>query len=324
MPPVHPFEQHRQLRRGQHRDAVRGRRPGEPAPLQTLGMEHETLTIPPQQLDQIATLAPEGVHRTAKRILAQPLLYQRGQPVEALAHVRDPGRQIHPDTARRPDQANPASTVLSTRASMGGARRMRCPAGPTTSTTPGPSGSECGTMGAPATSTGMNAGPGNGNASLATPSRSSVRRQRYTNDVHTRCRRATSNTLAPGIIASDTIRALSSSLNRRRGSGPTISIIRVAMMPHRCLPQCRTCGLRITSSARRRRPDAYDAPTAYGSHKTLYNRWKRWAEAGVFTRMMEGLAAKGAEPKTVMIDATYLKAHRTASSLRVKKGILAA
>jgi hypothetical protein len=40
--------------------------------------------------------------------------------------------------------------------------------------------------------------------------------------------------------------------------------------------------------------------------------------------MMEGLAAKGAEPKTVMIDATYLKAHRTASSLRVKKGILAA
>ncbi|WP_298089721.1 IS5 family transposase [uncultured Sphingomonas sp.] len=65
-----------------------------------------------------------------------------------------------------------------------------------------------------------------------------------------------------------------------------------------------------------------DAPTAYGSHKTLYNRWKRWGEAGVFTRMMEGLAAKGAEPKTVMIDATYLKAHRTASSLRVKKGNL--
>ena len=67
-----------------------------------------------------------------------------------------------------------------------------------------------------------------------------------------------------------------------------------------------------------------DAPTAYGSHKTLYNRWKRWDEAGVFTRMMEGLAAAGAEPKTVMIDATYLKAHRTASSLRVKKGISAA
>jgi transposase len=63
-----------------------------------------------------------------------------------------------------------------------------------------------------------------------------------------------------------------------------------------------------------------DAPKDYGPHKTLYNRWKRWS-AGVFTRMMEGLAAADAEPKTVMIDATYLKAHRTASSLRVKKGI---
>ena len=67
-----------------------------------------------------------------------------------------------------------------------------------------------------------------------------------------------------------------------------------------------------------------DAPSAYGPHKTLYNRWKRWGERGVFTRMMEELAAVDAEPKTVMIDATYLKARRTASSLRVKKGISAA
>ncbi|MGY2737290.1 hypothetical protein ACVWYO_005023 [Sphingomonas sp. UYP23] len=42
---------------------------------------------------------------------------------------------------------------------------------------------------------------------------------------------------------------------------------------------------------------------------------------GVFLRMMEGLAAADADPKTVMIDATYLKAHRTGSSLRVKRGI---
>jgi hypothetical protein len=35
--------------------------------------------------------------------------------------------------------------------------------------------------------------------------------------------------------------------------------------------------------------------------------------------MMEGLASKGTEQKTIMIDATYLKAHRTASSLRAKK-----
>lgn len=64
-----------------------------------------------------------------------------------------------------------------------------------------------------------------------------------------------------------------------------------------------------------------DAPREYGPHKPLYNSWKRWGELGVFTRMMEGLSAQKAEPQTVMINATYLKAHRTASSLGVRKGI---
>ncbi len=63
-----------------------------------------------------------------------------------------------------------------------------------------------------------------------------------------------------------------------------------------------------------------DAPREYGPPKTLYNRWKRWGDMGVFTRMMEGLASGGGEEKVVMIDATYLKAHRTASGLRAKKG----
>lgn len=63
-----------------------------------------------------------------------------------------------------------------------------------------------------------------------------------------------------------------------------------------------------------------DAPKEYGPAKTLYNRWKRWSANGVFARIMVGLATGRAEHKTIMIDATYLKAHRTASSLRVKKG----
>jgi transposase len=63
-----------------------------------------------------------------------------------------------------------------------------------------------------------------------------------------------------------------------------------------------------------------DAPSEYGPPKTLYNRWRRWSGLGVFARMMAGLAAEAEMPKTVMIDATYLKAHRTASSLRAKKG----
>ena len=63
-----------------------------------------------------------------------------------------------------------------------------------------------------------------------------------------------------------------------------------------------------------------DAPREYGPPKTLYNRWKRWGDKGIFARTMESQAAEVAVPKTVMIDATYLRARRTATSLRSKKG----
>jgi len=41
---------------------------------------------------------------------------------------------------------------------------------------------------------------------------------------------------------------------------------------------------------------------------------------GVFARIMLGLAEEAPDNKTISIDATYLKAHRTASSLWAKKG----
>ena len=63
-----------------------------------------------------------------------------------------------------------------------------------------------------------------------------------------------------------------------------------------------------------------DAPKEHGPAKTFYNRWKRSGGMGVFARMMEGPASEAAVPTTVTIDATCLKAHRTASSLRSKKG----
>ena len=67
-----------------------------------------------------------------------------------------------------------------------------------------------------------------------------------------------------------------------------------------------------------------DAPKEYGPHKTLYNRWKRWSDKGIFARMLLELADQGGETDTLMIDATHLKAHRTASSLGLKKGAKAA
>lgn len=58
-----------------------------------------------------------------------------------------------------------------------------------------------------------------------------------------------------------------------------------------------------------------DAPAGYGPHKTLYNRFRRWTTLGVFDRIFANLAAADGRPDTLMIDATHLKAHRTASSL---------
>ena len=65
-----------------------------------------------------------------------------------------------------------------------------------------------------------------------------------------------------------------------------------------------------------------DAPAAYGPPKTLYNRWLRWSRMGVFAQMLMGLAEAGRDSGTLMIDATHLKAHRTAASLRTQKGAL--
>ncbi|MEJ0095432.1 MAG: IS5 family transposase [Methylocella sp.] len=66
-----------------------------------------------------------------------------------------------------------------------------------------------------------------------------------------------------------------------------------------------------------------DAPKDYGPHKTLYNRFIRWSRLGVFDRIFAALAGEGPKPERIMIDATHLKAHRTAASL-LKKGLFPA
>src|ERR1700679_1379131 len=64
-----------------------------------------------------------------------------------------------------------------------------------------------------------------------------------------------------------------------------------------------------------------DPPPGYGPHKTIYNRFIRWSRLGVFNKIFAELARKGGKPERVMIDATHLKAHRTAASL-LKKGLI--
>ncbi len=66
-----------------------------------------------------------------------------------------------------------------------------------------------------------------------------------------------------------------------------------------------------------------DAPRDYGPHKTLYNRFVRWSRMGVFNKIFTALVVEADPPDRLMIDATHLKAHRTAASL-LKKGMFPA
>ena len=56
-----------------------------------------------------------------------------------------------------------------------------------------------------------------------------------------------------------------------------------------------------------------DAPACYGPPKTLYNRFVRWARKGVWERIFRTLAETGGPPEALLIDATHVKAHRSAA-----------
>ena len=56
-----------------------------------------------------------------------------------------------------------------------------------------------------------------------------------------------------------------------------------------------------------------DAPQAYGPHKTLYNRFVRWAAKGVWVDVFHALAAAGGPPAAVLFDSSAVKAHRCAA-----------
>src|SRR5215475_4853141 len=56
-----------------------------------------------------------------------------------------------------------------------------------------------------------------------------------------------------------------------------------------------------------------DCPPEYGPHTTIYNRFVRWAERGVWENLFRNLAQRGRSGQIQMIDSTHIKAHRSAS-----------
>lgn len=59
----------------------------------------------------------------------------------------------------------------------------------------------------------------------------------------------------------------------------------------------------------------FDAPSLYGAHKTLYNRYVRWAVEGRVVDLSMRLR-DGSPPAQVLIDSSAVKAHRSASGAK--------
>jgi transposase len=59
-----------------------------------------------------------------------------------------------------------------------------------------------------------------------------------------------------------------------------------------------------------------DCPPEYGPPTTIYNRFVRWAQRGVWERLFRELAGRGRSTDTQMIDSTHVKAHRSASGAK--------
>lgn len=55
-----------------------------------------------------------------------------------------------------------------------------------------------------------------------------------------------------------------------------------------------------------------DLPERYGPYTTVYNRYNRWAKAGVWLRIFEALSARSAE-SLHLIDSSIVRAHQHAA-----------
>jgi transposase len=56
-----------------------------------------------------------------------------------------------------------------------------------------------------------------------------------------------------------------------------------------------------------------DAPDGYGPHKTLHNRFVRWAAKGVWEHVFHALAEAGGPAEESLLDSSAMKAHRCAA-----------
>src|SRR6476620_3335363 len=59
-----------------------------------------------------------------------------------------------------------------------------------------------------------------------------------------------------------------------------------------------------------------DCPPDYGPYTTIYNRFNRWARQGIWSDIFYALTGSTGRIGTMSIDATHIKAHRSAAGAK--------
>jgi mannitol 2-dehydrogenase len=59
-----------------------------------------------------------------------------------------------------------------------------------------------------------------------------------------------------------------------------------------------------------------DCPADYVPKKTIYNRFVRWAERGIWEDIFSALAGRDEDADRLMVDSTIVKAHRSAGGAK--------
>ena len=57
-------------------------------------------------------------------------------------------------------------------------------------------------------------------------------------------------------------------------------------------------------------------PAEYGPRTTLFNRFDRWSERGLWQELLAALAACAEPPDLAMVDSTAIRAHRSAAGAK--------
>src|SRR6201996_3764016 len=112
--PVNAFQQHRQLRPRQTHLTTGGLRPDEAPTLQPLLKKTQTVTIEPQQLDQVAALAAKYKYMPGKWSLLEHRLYDRRESLKAATQIRKPRGNPDPRTGPQLDHRSRLPSTMRT------------------------------------------------------------------------------------------------------------------------------------------------------------------------------------------------------------------